>query len=392
MTEVNLQEPVAGTEKPKYPCPVYFISRSSGVLVPLIAADELPLNIRLQGVPRVLQYDQTRNMHHLGTIASNGTTYKLQEGDNLAKQPSTSNISTAHLSSQNGSKFLAPDAFARQNLAQSMHAPKTGTTSQPRMTPRHLASNWRPTTPSSPSDSVIAETQAKINAILASPAKPAVIDHINAIPRATTTLPPSGLVPNDNNKEYCTYWLRTGNCDFVQQGCLYKHEMPDKETLKKIGFHVVPKWWEKKMATKSVLKMSVRPSRTPTKQMSGPKIGQAMSNTSDSDETPSKHTKASGRFSVVKAPQDLVREPKSSEIPLIDLDIDETSIVFGPLQLNEPAPMTKKVQSQDEDSTVSISNDSTLVTNKKKSAKTPKTNRSSTIRNRRAAQGDAEKK
>ena len=46
-----------------------------------------------------------------------------------------------------------------------------------------------------------------------------------------------------SDKIYCTYWIRTGECDFEQQGCVYKHEMPDRNTLAKIGFRDIPRWW-----------------------------------------------------------------------------------------------------------------------------------------------------
>ncbi|KAL8633614.1 hypothetical protein Q9189_000562 [Teloschistes chrysophthalmus] len=51
----------------------------------------------------------------------------------------------------------------------------------------------------------------------------------------------AGLVPG--KKVYCTHWIRTGECDFIQQGCLYKHEMPDGATLKAIGYHALPPWY-----------------------------------------------------------------------------------------------------------------------------------------------------
>lgn len=44
-------------------------------------------------------------------------------------------------------------------------------------------------------------------------------------------------------KVYCMYWLRKGECDYMQDGCRYKHEMPiDEETRQKIGIREIP-WW-----------------------------------------------------------------------------------------------------------------------------------------------------
>ena len=44
-------------------------------------------------------------------------------------------------------------------------------------------------------------------------------------------------------KVYCTYWLSKGNCAYMQQGCIYKHEIPkDQETWESLGFHTIPAW------------------------------------------------------------------------------------------------------------------------------------------------------
>ena len=47
-----------------------------------------------------------------------------------------------------------------------------------------------------------------------------------------------------NQKEYCSYWLQKGECNYTQTGCKFKHEMPvDKETLQKCGFREIPRWF-----------------------------------------------------------------------------------------------------------------------------------------------------
>jgi len=49
-------------------------------------------------------------------------------------------------------------------------------------------------------------------------------------------------------KIYCPHWLRTGECDFLQQGCIYQHLMPKLETLNKLGFRTYPRWWRDKIS------------------------------------------------------------------------------------------------------------------------------------------------
>ena len=44
-------------------------------------------------------------------------------------------------------------------------------------------------------------------------------------------------------KVYCTHWLSKGNCAYMQQGCIYKHEIPkDQDTWESLGFHTLPGW------------------------------------------------------------------------------------------------------------------------------------------------------
>jgi hypothetical protein len=94
---------------------------------------------------------------------------------------------------------------------------------------------WRKTPASTPVD----KTQAVIDAIVGATQGPEAV-------RNHSAPPPSGNVPDQDKKEYCTYWIRTGGCDYTQQGCLYKHEMPDVDTLKAIGFRGTPRWWIEK--------------------------------------------------------------------------------------------------------------------------------------------------
>ena len=51
-------------------------------------------------------------------------------------------------------------------------------------------------------------------------------------------------------KVYCTYWIQTGNCNYMQEGCKYKHEIPiDEETRRAIGFREPPNWPREELST-----------------------------------------------------------------------------------------------------------------------------------------------
>jgi hypothetical protein len=72
------------------------------------------------------------------------------------------------------------------------------------------------------------------------------------------TLPPSGVEANPSKKEFCTHWIKTGECAFTATGCRYKHEMPETQKLRELGFTSQPKWWKDKSAIRSLTWMQRR--------------------------------------------------------------------------------------------------------------------------------------
>ena len=230
---------VFSAHSPSQPHIVYFISRSNGMLVPLVPADELPYNVRLHGLPRTLRFDQTYGMQHVGTQPYTGATFKL-ENETSVMRPASQPPTPAHSrnsSSSPSKQFLPPDALARQAITNVAGAGNEQHPLPQRPMSAHDLTTmpWRKTPTSSPVD----KTQAVIDAIVGAKQGPEAV-------RTQSAAPPSGSVPDQDKKEFCTYWIRTGECDYTQQGCLYKHEMPDPDTLKAIGFRGTPKWWIEK--------------------------------------------------------------------------------------------------------------------------------------------------
>ncbi|KAF9630078.1 Zinc finger CCCH-type protein [Lasiodiplodia theobromae] len=175
--------------------PYWFIQRDNGAYVPVIPVDELPPDIDLEEAPRCLNMDDAQGMKFLGKLAFSGQTYSL-----------------AHRTcSQTGLRplILGSTTLPREAPADDAHG-----------RPHSDAKTLKALTSSSPVSTTI-----------------------------TRPLPPSGREPDHSKKEYCTYWIRTGECDFTQQGCLFKHEMPDLKTLReKIGISSVPHWYQVKTA------------------------------------------------------------------------------------------------------------------------------------------------
>lgn len=81
-------------------------------------------------------------------------------------------------------------------------------------------------------------------------------------------------VKGTHRKEFCSYWIRHGECDYSQQGkqtnmnfvfrrwhanrtakgCLFKHEMPtDISMLDKLGLRDIPRWYREKYQVESLL-------------------------------------------------------------------------------------------------------------------------------------------
>jgi hypothetical protein len=64
------------SEKAK-PWPGYFLVRTNGEVVPLIAVDELPPGTELKGVPRCLDLEDTIGMLNLGLQRRSETFYQI---------------------------------------------------------------------------------------------------------------------------------------------------------------------------------------------------------------------------------------------------------------------------------------------------------------------------
>jgi hypothetical protein len=59
---------------------------------------------------------------------------------------------------------------------------------------------------------------------------------------------PSGLEPDQSKKEYCTYWIKCGDCAYTSYNCKFKHDMPSRVKLRELGFRDFPQWWKDKSA------------------------------------------------------------------------------------------------------------------------------------------------
>ncbi|PKY07425.1 hypothetical protein P168DRAFT_279397 [Aspergillus campestris IBT 28561] len=202
--------------------PQFFCTRPNGTLTPVIAVDELPTGITIRGVPRVLSASETQGMTSLGTVSPRSQTYVVEDISpalTRASIPSTAAHRSRDGDLQSSLMRLITDENVSAAQRQAVNA----------LLQHGIAQNW-----------------------------------------FMTNTPTSGwLVPNGGGgsggnskqgvhynakKEYCSYWIRHGECDYQQQGCLYKHEMPtDPLTLEKLGLRDIPRWYREKYGMPSIL-------------------------------------------------------------------------------------------------------------------------------------------
>ncbi|KAI9850359.1 MAG: hypothetical protein M1838_005806 [Thelocarpon superellum] len=198
----------------KAPYPVHFLCRDGGSLVPVIAVDDLPLDINIRGVPRVFaSINDTVGMVNLGTVDKAASYYVIDRAPDKAPTSGPALTGTT------------------LSTVRPQHAGAAAPVTAP---PEHRMMPWRAQGESSP-PAEDEHTQGLINAITASSAK-----------KRTPSSKKSGPAGKPAQKTYCTHWLFHGECAFTHslKGCMFKHEMPqDAETMSDVGLKTLPKWW-----------------------------------------------------------------------------------------------------------------------------------------------------
>ncbi|UPX15391.1 uncharacterized protein EKO05_0005838 [Ascochyta rabiei] len=212
----------------------YYILRDN-VAVPLAPIDQLPF--QLQDLPRQLTPCQASDAGWklVGKTQVRSSMLAIQAPAAFFSQPVPPTKTT----------YLAPDHEVREN-------------------PLFSAQELWPLR-KVPSKSVVHPKQTSLPPTnLSSPARTAfVTDVIEPVCSRNTqrpnhcTLTPSHTQPASRMKEYCDFWMRTGECNYADftksregKGCIYKHEMPsDRNKLRELGFpHGVPRWYKEKTA------------------------------------------------------------------------------------------------------------------------------------------------
>ncbi|EXJ60283.1 hypothetical protein A1O7_04435 [Cladophialophora yegresii CBS 114405] len=243
--------------------PQFFVTRQNGAMVPLIAMDELPIHVQIQGVSRTLSAFEIGGMTGVGLAEARHQFYVVESINNTKPIPfgpsnskstpdsaaSTPSLRTADLAAPSGNQEVGLDAS--KNIETSI---ASGPPSKISVTSATEETN------SSRATSPDMTAFGKPVPVAPAPAAPALLawrDH--AAPTRTptptpglSTLTKKSLPEYDENPEmpafgekiYCSYWLRNGECSFTQTGCKFKHVMPlSIPVLEATGMRDLPDWF-----------------------------------------------------------------------------------------------------------------------------------------------------
>ena len=211
--------------------PQFFVTRQNGNMVPLIAMDELPSTIGIRNVSRSLSPYDISGMTGIGTYESRHLNY-------VVDTPETYNKSALVDRSLMASRYakLVDHHLTSPSVTASLYQAPPKAYGIQEQAP---ASPLNPMAPSYPASCT--STPVHRGDRNASPVQ-------QPLPQwKDTSALPTKIRSAPGVKEYCSYWLRNGECDYAQQGCLYKHEMPlDRATLERLGHRDIPKWYREK--------------------------------------------------------------------------------------------------------------------------------------------------
>ncbi|KAK2737975.1 hypothetical protein FQN57_007329 [Myotisia sp. PD_48] len=196
--------------------PQHFLSRDDGTLTALIAVDELPHYVSIRGVPRNLNHTETQGMTSLGSVKSRGQFYLI---DHLLQQPQQHVHPRRDGNNADLATVVRPELYP---LPHGMPLAPQGAAWNHGLQ-GYEGQGWKNVRPNDP-----------------------VLVKQNPGNR-------QGKSSAGIKKEYCSFWLRHGECDYQQQGCIFKHEMPlDKSILEKLGLRDIPRWYRDKHGVKSI--------------------------------------------------------------------------------------------------------------------------------------------
>ncbi|MCJ1475191.1 hypothetical protein MMC13_003851 [Lambiella insularis] len=230
---------MTGLNRPPVPVPKHYVFRDDGSMTPLIAVDELPECIRLRYVPRKLSPALSQGLQSLGVEPKSDLAYELEPGT-FAAAAAAAEKSDSELTERAGGSVLE----AVLEHPEEGHAAAGSSNAKPE---EHPVEGWRRRVGTAAAKADLATAKAatataKENSTASTFHNASKRSFLSSI--ATESQPYTPAQPGIFGvKEYCTHWIRKGECDFMQQGCIFKHVMPDLAGLQLLGYRSYPRWF-----------------------------------------------------------------------------------------------------------------------------------------------------
>ncbi|KAK5105472.1 hypothetical protein LTS08_001749 [Lithohypha guttulata] len=206
----------------------FYFLRSDGCPVPLIAMDELPQSIQIEGVPRILSVEDIAQTNMVAAPGKHEARHELHRIIDINK-----NSALSAFNQRQSHDCLNPAA-----------AEFVGSKTQPPAADTDLTAPGKSygVAEQKPGSTGFQPISTPVNEQSEEPfSKFGPLSQWQSMSDSDSRLPPKG------KKAYCSHWMSTGECDYAQQGCLYKHIMPmDLDTLNHLGFQDIPKWFREK--------------------------------------------------------------------------------------------------------------------------------------------------
>jgi hypothetical protein len=226
----------------------------------------------VRGVPRVLAPHETQEMLHIGQVDGRNQYYTIEGPSppvfsSNVNNAASRNFSSLHRSEKQNGIFDTPFGVSSnpQPVATSYNCIRNSNFQtntkpivnfvSPSTQPKYSHKSSLTPQPKQQTPNVLRPFSYISHRETTPPSSPMMISTALFSPKSQLqTLPPNSNVqtqsltaltrPTPGKKEYCSYWLRHGECDYQQQGCLYKHEMPtDMATLSRLGLREIPRWY-----------------------------------------------------------------------------------------------------------------------------------------------------
>lgn len=184
--------------------PQFFCTRPDGTLTPLVALDELPTNVTICGVSRTLNAGETQGMTSCGLATQRAEPWSV----NGASQSSERDVGKEPLSDMHS---LLLQILTNNDVPETMRSSAQAILIQGIERPNGLGGQGTPASGLSP----IAPTFYAKNSHMGN--KHVWLSAPGMLCFIFLTLSTQAA---SSKKEYCSYWIRHGECDYSQQGKL----------------------------------------------------------------------------------------------------------------------------------------------------------------------------